>query len=94
MIKKPKTKRTETEEDLKKTEFDFMIDLKTLIRKTSLDQKLLQLKNSVPIDQKDETPRNSSVFRENTERFDMLIYGDRIVIPERLKRPLVDALQF
>ena len=37
MIDKPKTKSAEAEENLKKTEFNFMIDLKTLIQKTSVD---------------------------------------------------------
>ena len=40
LFEKPKTKNTGVGEDLKETEFDFMIDLKSLIDKTSVYQNL------------------------------------------------------
>ena len=41
VIEKPKTKNTKAEENLKKAEIDFMIDLKILTHKTSVDPKML-----------------------------------------------------
>ena len=42
----------EAEEHLKNTKLDFLIVFKTLIRKTSVDPKLLQLKILLPNNQK------------------------------------------
>ena len=41
---KPKIKNAQVNESLKKAVFNFMVDLKTLLQKTSVDPKLLQLK--------------------------------------------------
>ena len=41
VVRKPKIKNAEAEENLKKAEISFMIDLETLIDKTSDDLKLL-----------------------------------------------------
>ena len=62
VIKKPSTKSTETEENLKQAEFMFMIDQKILIHKTSVDPKLLQLKNVSETNKKIELPWNSLRF--------------------------------
>ena len=43
--KKRKTKDAEAQENLKKAKFNFKVHLKTLIRKTSVDSKLLQSKS-------------------------------------------------
>ena len=94
VIKKPNTKSTKAEK-LKKAEFNFMIDLKTLIQKISVEIKLLQLKVCVRNKQRDRAPEEiSSLYREITERFGLLFAGDRIVVPEELKRPVVDAFHF
>ena len=72
-----------------------MIDLKTLIYKMTVDLKLLQLKICVRNNQKDRAPEElSSVFSENTERFGLFFAEDRILIPDKLKKPMVDALHF
>ena len=52
VIEKPKTKNTDAEENLRKSEVDFMTYLKTLTHKTSVDPKLLQLKICVRNEQK------------------------------------------
>ena len=52
VIEKPKTKNTEAEENLKKAEFDFMIDMKTLLHKSSVVPKSLQFKTCVRNKQK------------------------------------------
>ena len=95
VINKPKTKSAEAEENLKKAEFNFMIDLRTLINKISVEPKLIQLKISARNNQKDSAPEDfASVFSENTELFGLLFAGDRIVIPHELQRPVLDALHF
>ena len=63
-----------------------MVDLKTLIHKTSVDPKLLQLKRCVRNKLKDRDPEEfSPVFIEITKRFALLFAGDRIAVPEKLK---------
>ena len=68
----------EAVENLKKAEFNFMLDSKTLIYETSVDLKLLQQKKQPP-------EEISPGFNELSERFGMLLAGDKIVIPEELK---------
>ena len=95
MIDQPKTKSAEAEENLKKSEFNFMIHLKTLIHKTSVDPKLLQLKICVCNKQRDRAGKKiSPVYSKITQQFGWLFAGDKIVIPGELKRPVVDALHF
>ena len=53
---KPKVKNDESEENWKKAEHNFMVDLKTLRHKTSVDPKLLQLKICVGNKQKEIAP--------------------------------------
>ena len=95
MIDKPKTKIAEAEENFKKAEFNFKIELKTLIHKSSVDPKFLQLKLCVRNKQKDRTPEELSlILSEITEKFGLVFTGDTVVISGELKRPLVDALNF
>ena len=95
VIEKPKTKNAEAKEKLEKAEFNFMIYLKTLIHKTSVDPKLLTLKLCVRNKQKERAPEQfCPVFSKIPERFGLLFAGDRIVVPEESKRPVVDALDF
>ena len=43
MIETTKLKNTEAEESLKEAEFELKVDLRTLMQKESIDQKLLHL---------------------------------------------------
>ena len=90
VIDKPKTKTAEAEENLKKAELNFMLDLRTLIQKTSVDPKLLQLKICVRNQQKDRAPKEFSPVLVKIP----VCYSPGIVIPGELKRPVVDALHF
>ena len=68
---KAKMKDAEAEDKLKKAEFIFMIDPKTLIHKTSVDPKMLQLKICVRNKQKERPPEKlSPVFSKITQRND------------------------
>ena len=66
IIAKPKTKNTEAAKNLEKAEFYSMVDLKTLIHKTSIDQKRQELKICVKNKQKKIAPEEVfSGFRQN-----------------------------
>ena len=68
-----------------------MVDSKTLIHKTSVGPKVLQLRICLRNRRKERAPKEfSPVF---IERFGLLIAGDKIVIPEELKKQ-VDVLHF
>ena len=74
-----------------------MVDLKTLVWKTSVDPKLL--KNCLRKNQKERAPKELSeegrkVFAELMEHFGLLFAGDKIGIPKELKKKVVEALHF
>ena len=94
VIEKQKMKSAAVEENMKKAEFNFMIDLEeTLLHKTSVDPKMLQLMICLRNRQKERAPEDfSPVCGEITGRFGLLFAGDRIVVPVELKRQVVVAL--
>ena len=72
-----------------------MVDFKTLIHKTSVDPKLLELKFCVRNKQEERRPNDfSPVFTRITQRFRLVFEGDNTVIPEELKKHVLDALHF
>ena len=95
VLEKPKLTNAEAEEKLKKTKINFMIHWKGLMHKTSVDSKLPQLKICVRDKQKERALEEySPVFSEITQSFGLLFAGDKIVIPQKLKKQVVDALRF
>ena len=92
---KPRISNADAEEQLKKAEFNFMVDLQTLIRTISVDWKLLQLRNFLRVDQKERAAEKfSPVFIELLRQFSLKLAGNKIVIPKDLKKQMVDALYF
>ena len=80
---------------MKKGELNFLINLKTFILKFSAPAILLQLKICVRNKQEEKDPDGfSPVFSEITKLFGLLVAGDKIVVPEELKRQVVDELHF
>ena len=75
MIDKGKTKSAEAEENLEGVEFNFMIDLKTLIQKTSVDLKFLQLIICVCNKQKDRAPKAFSTVLSQKKPIDLVYYS-------------------
>ena len=59
---KPTLKNAEAKENLKKADLNSMIDLETLIHKTSVEPKLLQLKKCVRNKNKERAPKKSLRF--------------------------------
>ena len=95
MREKPIIKNIKAEENLRKAKFTFMVGLKTLIRKSSVDPKLIQLKINLRNNQKERALEDiSPVFIEPNERFGLQFAGDKIVIPEYLKKQMVEPLNF
>ena len=63
VIEEPRMKSTKADEKMMKAEFNFMIDLKTMIHKTSVDPETLQVKICVRKKQKERASEKfSSVF--------------------------------
>ena len=58
---KPTTNKKATEDHIKEAEFEFMMDLKTLISKTAIDPELTLIRNSMR--------RQEKHFRSATEQF-------------------------
>ena len=73
-----------------------MVDSKALInRKLSVDPKLLQSKICLRNNQNEQAPEKfNPVFTKITKRFDLLFARDKNLIPEELKKQLVDAIHF
>ena len=95
IIDKPEIVNAEAGKNLIKAEFDFMVDFKTLIHKPSVDPKLLQLKNGLRNNQTERAPKKFlPVFTELPKKFRLLFARDNIVVPEELKKQVVDALHF
>ena len=78
IFQKLKILKAEAEENVKKSKFNFMGDLKTLIHKISVDPELLQMKVCLRNRQKERTPKKSPIFTELTNRFDLPFSGDKI----------------
>ena len=71
-----------------------MVDLKTLIQRTLIDPKLLQLIIWLRKNQKEQAPEEiSAVISKLTKRFGLFV-GNKIRIPEDLKKQVVEALHF
>ena len=85
-IEKPKIENAESEENLKKAEFNSTVDIKILIEKTLIDPKVLHMRIRQRNNQKEQaSEENYLVFTEITERFGLLFAGKKIVKSEELK---------
>ena len=84
-----------TEEHLKKAEFGFMMDLKTLISKTAIDPKLTRVRTSMRREDRETTPDGyRRVFDKLSIRWSLVFVDDHIVVPIDLRRRLLDFLHF
>ena len=96
VIEKQKIKKTEVEENLRKAEFEFLVirfDIKNPIHKSPVDSKLLQLKICLQNHQKQRaTEEFSQAFSDFIERFGLLFAGGKIVIPDELKKQVMEVL--
>ena len=76
-----------TEEHIKKAEFNFMIDFKTLISKTATDPELTRMRNSMRREDRETIPDSyRTVFDKRSIRWGLVFVDDQIVIPIDLRR--------
>ena len=95
IIGKLTTNKKATEDHIKRAEFEFMMDLKTLISKTKIDPELTRVRNSKRREDRETIP---DVYRAVIDKLSigwgLIFVGDQIVIPVDLRRRLLDSLHF
>ena len=95
IVGKLTTNKEVTEDHIKKADFDFMVDLKTVISKTAIDPELTRVRNSMrPEDRETITDGYRAVFDKLSIRWDLIFFEDQVVIPRDLRRRLLDILLF
>ena len=89
------TNKKITEDHIKKAEFEFMMDLKTLISKTAIDPELNRVRNSMRREDRETIPEGyRTAFDILSIRWGLIFVDDQIVVPIDLRRRLVDNLLF
>ena len=84
-----------TEETIKKADFNFMIDLKTLIAKSSTDAELNRVRNAMRRGEKNTAPEHYRTnFEKLSNKWGLTFNDDRIVVPAELSKKLLDTLHF
>ena len=84
-----------TEEHIKKAEFEFMMDLKTLLAKTAIDPELTRVRNSMRREDRETFPDGyRTVFDKPSIRWGLVFVDDQIVVPIDLRRKLLDFILF
>ena len=84
-----------TEENIKKAEFNFMLDLKTLISKSAIDPEMTRVQASMRREEKDTAPESyRPVFDKLSIRWGLVFVDDQIAVPIDLRRKLIEILHF
>ena len=84
-----------TEENIKKAEFNFMLDLKTLISKTAIDPEITRVRASMRREEKDTAPESyRPVFDKLSIRWGLVFVDDQIAVAIDLRRKLIEILHF
>ena len=84
--------KTLTEENIKKAEFNFMLDLKTLISKKL---EMTRVRASMRREEKDTAPEGyRPVFDKLSIRWGLVFVDDQIAVPIDLRRKLIEILHF
>ena len=93
IVGKLTAKKNFTEDQIKNAEFDFMMDLKTLISKTAIIPELTPVRNSMRRKDREAIPDGYRTgFDKLSNRNGMVFAHDQIVIPNTLRRRLLDLL--
>ena len=84
-----------TEDTIKKAEFEFMMDLKTLIARTAIDPELTRVRISMRREDREATPEGyKQVFGKLSIRWGLIFMDDQIVVRVDLRRRLLNILHF
>ena len=91
---KPKFVFAQAEENLRKAEFDFMVDIKILIQKISVYPNLLKLKVCSGNNEKERASEELSGFHRTHRTIRSTIYRRQNCSTQGLKKQMVNALHF
>ena len=95
IVGKETANKKATEDHIKKAEFEFMLDLRTLISKTAIDPQLTRVRTSMRREDRETIPDGyRTVFDKLSIRWGLVFVEDQIVIPINLRRRLLDILHF
>ena len=95
IVGKLTTNKKATKDHIKKAEFDFKLDLKTLISKTATDPELTRVRKSMRREDRETIPDGyRTVFDKLSIRWGLIFVDDQIVIAIDLRRRLLDILHF
>ena len=84
-----------TEENIKKVEFNFMLDLKTFISKTAIDPEMTRVRASMRREENDTAPEGyRPVFDKLSIRWGLVFVDDQIAVPIDLRRKMIEILHF
>ena len=84
-----------TGNNIKKAEFEIMLDLKTLISETAIVPELTRVRTRLRREDRETIPDGyRTVFDKLSIRWDLIFVDDQIVIPIDLRRRLLDILHF
>ena len=82
-----------TDEMIKRAEFDFMLDLKSIIEKTATDPELVKVRVCIRKRERDQMPPEfRHGYEKISDRWGVLFNDDRIIIPAELRPKLLDTL--
>ena len=92
--KVPEIKRT-PKKQFKTAEFNFMLDLETLIAKSSTDAELNRVRDAMRRGGKNTAPEHYRTnFEKLNNKWGLTFNDDRIVVPAELRKKLLDTLHF
>ena len=84
-----------TEEVIKKAEFNFMLDLKTLIAKSNTDAELNRVRDAMRRTERNTTPElYRPVFEKLSNKWGLTFNEYRIIVQTELRKKLLDTLHF
>ena len=84
-----------TEATIKKAEFNFLLDLKTLIAKSSTDAELNRVRDAMKRGEKNTaTDQYRTTFEKLNNKWGLTFNDDRIIVPTELRKKLLDTLHF
>ena len=95
VIEKVTRNQKNTEETILKAEFNFMLDLKTLIAKSSTDAHFSRVRDAMRRGEKNTAPEHYRTnFEKLNNKWGLTFNYDRIVVPAELRKKLLDTLHF
>ena len=95
IVGKLTTNKKVTEDHIMKAEFEFMMDLKTLISKTAIDPELTRVRKSMRREDRETIPEGYwTAFDKLSIKWGLIFVDDQIVVSIDLRRRLLDILHF